>query len=808
VAVVISDLRHAIRMLRRNRGFTAVAVITLALGIGANTAIFSAVNTVILRPLPYPRSDEIVQLIAEWRGGGSNDSFTAREYEFYRDHNSAFQVMAGYRGGPDLSVRRHGAIEWVTSLRVTDGFFEALGIAPAVGRGLAREETLPGSAPAAVLTDALWRKAFGADPGVVGRQVELGEGSYTVAGVMPPGFRFVAQPADVFLSLQFGSGLEDTGMNTSVIARLRPDITLPRAQANLDVVFEQFRQQGSAQSGQWGLRAVNYQRWLLGDLRPSLLMLFGAVAFLLLIACANVASLIMARASARERETSIRLALGAGRWQLLRQFLVESLVIALLGGAAGLVAADWALKALATAIPWDLPSASPIVLDVRVLAFTFLAAAATSVVFGAASYWQTSRMDPHSTLKEGSAQTGRSGARHRARRVLVTAEVALSLMLLVGAGLLIDSLYYLREQRLGFDPSNVYTMTTPFEQRARIAPAQRWAFEQQVLARLRAVPGVLSAAVISKLPLTGPNNIPAEHEGHPRHSIGGMEYRAVSPAYFGAMRIPILRGRGFEETETAASTPVVIVSETVARTWWGSRNPVGDRVVVGEYEDRQFPDALEPPREVVGVVADVKNLAVDEEQPTTLYVPASQLFKPMFGSTSWVVRTRGRMEVGRAMREAVTAVNPDQRVIDVRPMAGIVAQSVARPSFNALLMGIFAGLALVLSLVGIYGLLTFHVTRRTQEIGIRMALGAERRSVLLMVVREGALLGGAGILLGLAGALALSRFLAGLLSGVRPTDPAVYAGVSAALFIVALLASYLPARRATKVDPLAALRYE
>jgi len=274
------------------------------------------------------------------------------------------------------------------------------------------------------------------------------------------------------------------------------------------------------------------------------------------------------------------------------------------------------------------------------------------------------------------------------------------------------------------------------------------------------------------------------------------------------MRIPILRGRGFEETETAASTPVVIVSETVARTWWGSRNPVGDRVVVGEYEDRQFPDALEPPREVVGVVADVKNLAVDEEQPTTLYVPASQLFKPMFGSTSWVVRTRGRMEVGRAMREAVTAVNPDQRVIDVRPMAGIVAQSVARPSFNALLMGIFAGLALVLSLVGIYGLLTFHVTRRTQEIGIRMALGAERRSVLLMVVREGALLGGAGILLGLAGALALSRFLAGLLSGVRPTDPAVYAGVSAALFIVALLASYLPARRATKVDPLAALRYE
>jgi putative ABC transport system permease protein len=807
MGTLLADLRYALRMLRRNPGFTAVAVLTLALGIGANTAIFSVVNAVILRPLPYPNPDKMVQVNLVWKDGTTNQTLTAPEFEFYRDHASAFEAIAGFRGGPDLETKRSGASEWIKSMRVTDGFFKALGVNPSLGRGILRDETRPGGAQTAVLSASLWRKAFGANPSIIGQQVRLGEDAYTVVGIMPPGFAFVAQPVDVYLCLQLGRSIADTGMNTSVIARLKPGTGLAQAQANIDVVFEAFRRTGSAQSGQRGLQLVSYQRWLLGDLRPSLLMLFAAVGLLLLIACANVASLIMARANARQREISVRLALGAERLQLLRQFLTESLLIALIGGGAGLLASAWALRGLISSIPWDIPSTTHIGVDGRVLAFTFLMALATSLAFGFTSYWQTSRLDPNSSLKEGGTQGGRSTSRSRARSSLVIGEVALSLMLLIGAGLLIESLYRLHQQKLGFDPARVYTMETPFAPQARNTPAQIWSFEQQVLDRLQLIPGAASVAVISKLPLTGPDNLPTEHEGHPKDSIGGMEIRAVSPAYFETMRIPILRGRGFQETDAASSTPVAIVSEAVERQWWKDQSLIGDRIVVGEYRDRQFPEVLEPPREVVGVVPDVKNLAIDELDPTTVYVPATQLFRPP-DSTAWVVRASARSGVGTAMRAAVAAVNPDQRVLDVRPMSDIVAESVAHPSFDALLMGIFAALALALNSVGIYGVLSFHVARRTQEIGIRMALGAERRNVLLMVVGQGALLAVVGIGIGLLGALALSRFLSSLLSGVKTTDPAIYGLVSLVLLVVALLASYIPARRASKVDPMVALRYE
>ena len=795
-------------MLRRNPGFTAVAVLTLALGIGANTAIFSVVNGVILRPLPYPRPDGIVQVNLAWKGGGTNDTLTGPEFEFYRDHASAFQAMAGFRGGGDLPIKTHGDTEWINSLRVTDGFFQVLGVNPALGRGILRDETRPGSAQSVILSDLLWRKDFGADAAILGRQIEMGDGSYTVAGVMPPNFRFVEERADVFIPLQLGRSIEDTGMNTRVIARLKPGTTLAQAQANIDVVFDEFGAQGSAQSGQRGLQLMSYQRWLLGDLRPSLLMLFGAVALLLMIACANVASLIMARANVRQREISIRLALGAERGHLLRQLLAESLLIALLGGAAGLLTAGWALKVLASSIPWNIPSGAHIGLDGRVLAFTLMVAVATSLVFGFTSYWQTSRLDPNASLKEGGTQAGRSTGRNRTRSGLVIGEVALSLMLLVGAGLLMESLYRLHQQKLGFDPQHVLTMTTPFAPEARLSALQVRNFEQQVLERIKAVPGVSSAAAVTKPPLTGPANLPTEHDGHPEHSIGGMEYRAISPEYFQTMRIPILRGRGFQETDTASSTPVAMVSESVARQWWNGKSPIGDRIVVGEYGERRFPEVLEPAREVVGVVPDVKNLAIDELDPITVYVPASQLFKPFFDSTSWVVRTNAKADVGAAIRGAVVAVNPDQRVLDVQPMSDIVAQSVAHPSFDALLMGIFAALALALTSVGIYGLLSFHVARRTQEIGIRMALGAKRESVVLMVVGQGVSLAALGIGIGLLGALVLSRLLSSLVAGVRTTDIPAYAAVSLLLLAVTVIASYLPARRAAGIDPMAALRHE
>jgi len=804
---LVQDVRYGTRMLAKNPSFTAVAVLTLALGIGANTAIFSVLNGVLLQPLPYPRSSEIVQINLQWKDGTLNDTLTAPEFQFYRDHGSAFVALAGFRGGGEVSIKRGNTTEWASSLRITDGFFPALGVRPAMGRGILREETQPGGAQVAILSDSLWRRAFGADPAVVGRQLEMDDIAYTVVGVMPSGFTFVEQPADVFIPLELGRSIEDEGMNTRVIARLRPGTSLAQAQANIDVVFDQFRRQGSALSGQRGIRLESYQKWLAGDLRTSLLMLFGAVGFLLLIACANVASLIMARTSSRQREISIRLALGADRWQMLRQFLSESLLIALIGGAAGLLAAGWVLKGLVSSIPWNIPSSAHIGLDGSVLAFTLLLAAGSSLVFGFTSYWQACKLDLNATLKEGGGRGASGTPRNRMRSALVVGEAALSLMLLVGAGLLIKSLYYLHQQRLGFDPRNVYTMATPFAPTAKLTAPQIWNFEQEVLRHIKQAPGVVSAAVVNKLPLSGPNNLPTQQEGNPDHSIGGMEYRAVSPQYFETMRIRILQGRGFQETDTTLSTPVAIVSETVARAWWNGRSPIGDRIVVGEYKGRQFPEVLEPPREVVGVVPDVKNMAVDEAEPTTIYVPASQLFRPI-NSTAWVVRANGNLGLGGALRGAVDAVDPDQRVLNVEAMSDIVARNVARPAFNALLMGIFAGLALALTSVGIYGVLSFHVARRTHEIGIRLALGAGRARVLQMVVAEGVALVAVGIGIGLAGALALSRFLSSLLSGVRAIDISTYAAVSGVLLAVALLASYVPARRATKVDPLVALRYE
>ena len=807
MSVLLQDLRYGLRMLGKNPGFTVVAVLTLVLGIGANTAIFSVLNAVLLRPLPYPRSNQIVQVNLAWKGGGLNDWLTAPEFEFYRDHASAFDSVAGFRGNGEVAIKEGNTTEWIRSLRITDGFFQVLGVRPQVGRGILRDETRPGSVQVAILSDALWRKAFGADPAVIGRTLEMDDVVYTVVGVMPPGFAFVEQPADVFVPLQLGRSIEDTGMNTRGIARLKPGTSLAQAQADIDVVFEQYRRQGSAQSGQRGIQLESYQRYLAGDLGTSLLVLFGAVGFLLLIACANVASLIMARTSSRQREISIRLALGAGRRQLLRQFLTESLLIALIGGAAGLLAAAWAMKALVTSIPWDIPSSVHVALDGRVLAFTLLLAVGTSLVFGFASFWQTSKLDLIASLKEGGARGASGAPRNRIRSALVVAEAALSLMLLVGAGLLIEALYHLHQQKLGFDPQHVYTMTTPFAATAKLTSPEIWTFEQEVLRRLKGVPGVASAAVVNQLPLTGPNNLPTEHEGHPEHSIGGMEYRAISPQYFQTMRIPVLQGRSFQETDTAMSTPVAMVSETVARAWWNGENPIGDRIVVGEYGGRQFPEVLEPPRQVVGVVADVKNLAVEEPEPTTVYVPASQLPRPL-ASTAWVVRASGNPDLGAELRAAVAGVNPDQRVVNVQSMSAIVSRSVARPTFNALLMGLFATLAIVLTAVGIYGVLSFHVARRTQEIGIRMALGAEQASVLRMVVREGVALVVAGIGIGLAGALALTRFLSSLLFGVGPRDPLTFAAVSLLLIGVALLAAYFPARRAAKVDPIVALRYE
>ncbi len=465
----LQDLRIAARTLRKNALFSTVAIATFALGIGANTAIFSVVNAVLLRPLPYPEPQAIVHMSLAWKSGELNDALTVPEFEFYRDHSGgAFQAIAGYRGGSTVSMKRGDVPEWITSLHATDGFFAVLGVRPALGRAIERADTRPDSPQVAVLSDSLWRTAFGRDPSVVGRQIELNDVDYTIVGVMPPAFHFVEQPADVFVPLQLGRSIADTGMNTRVIARLKPGTTIARAQANINVVFENFRQQGLAQTGQRGIQLESYQRWLAGDFRTSVLMLFGAVSLLLLIACANVASLLMARASSREREISIRLAIGSGRLDLLQQFLAESLLIALAGSVAGLLASTWTLKALMSSIPWNIPLSANVGLDRRVLVFTMLITIGTSLVFGFTSFWQVSRTDLNTSLKETKASGWRNAARNQVRSLLVVSEIAVSVALLIGAGLLIETLYRLHQQRLGFTPDHVFTMTTPFGPTAKL----------------------------------------------------------------------------------------------------------------------------------------------------------------------------------------------------------------------------------------------------------------------------------------------------------------------------------------------------
>jgi predicted permease len=805
IDTALQDLTFAFRSLRKNLAFSAVAVATFALGIGANTAIFSLVNAVLLQPLPYPQSNRLVHLGLLWKDGGSNDGLTVPEFEFYRDHNSAFAAIAGYRGAATVALKRGDVPEWITSLRVTDGFFRVLGAEPVLGRDIERKSTRPGAPPVAVLSNALWRNAFGADPAIIGRPIQLDDGLYTVAGVMPPGFNFVEQRADVFLPLTLGRTIADQGMNTRIIARLKSGIGIAQARSNMAAVFESFRRQEEVQSGQRGVLVESYQKWLAGDFGTSLLMLFAAVTLLLVIACSNIASLLIARANARSREISIRLALGAGRWRLLQQFLAEGLLLAGIGTLAGVLAAEWVLSAFVSSLPWTVPVSTPVHLDATVLVFTCSLAICTSLVFGITSYWQIAKVDVNASLKESRGLGAPISARALARSVLVVAEIALCMMLSAGAGLLLKSMYLLHKQNLGFDPRQVFAMVTPFGKKA--SSSQVWRFEQDLLEHIEAIPGVISAAVTSDLPLEGPDNLPTQHANHPEHSIGGMEYRAVSPQYFETMRIPVLAGRAFKQSDTAASPPVAIVSESVARAWWNGRSPIGDRIVVGQYAGRTYPEVLEQPRMVVGVAANVKNLAVDEANPTTVYVPASQLTRPP-DSVAWVIRAKGDVSLPAALRTAVTSVRADQRIAQMEPMSQIVAHSIARPSFDASLMSAFAAIALALTTVGIYGLLSFQVRRQTRDIAIRMALGARHRELLISVLKQGAVLSVVGIGIGLAGAGFATRLLASLLSGVQAVDLTIYALVSALLLMISLLASYIPARRASIVDPLVALRYE
>jgi len=801
---LLNDIRYSVRLMVKNPGFTAVAVVTLALGIGANTAIFSVVNAVVLRPLPYPHSERLVR--GTWQlETGEIDAVTALVFEYWKDHSNSFEAVAGYSGiNSGFNLAGGAEPERVRGLQVSEGFFRVLGIDPAMGRGFLEEEDRPAAPPVVVVSDALWRSYFGGDLNLIGKEVQVNGRSRTVVGILPAAFQFEA-PVDVLLPLQLKVDVRDDGQNTGLIARLKPGVAREQAQAEVEQLLPAFRREfpSHLQAGERGMLLAGYQQSIVGDAGKTLWLLFGAVGFVLLIACANVANLLLARASARKGEIAIRIALGASRWRLMRQMLTESWLLALSGSFAGLLVALWGVPALLAFTPRKLPRVNEIGLDHQAVLFAVVASLVTSLLFGIVPAWRATRLDVNEAIKSASSRSSAGRLDSRVRGLLVVSEVALSLVLLIGAALLIESFIKLRAVSLGFDPNQVTTAQASLTSQRYRTTAQVWAFEQQVLDRLVSLPGVIGAATASNVPLERGLRMGVGIESGGERSTQTVWVRAISPQYFQTLKIPILSGREFNDADTQTSALVVIVNETLAHRYWSGRDADSEQI------SRQG-KALQ----VVGVAGDVREMALDQAIEPTIYLPSSQMPDGLMVAmnrwflTSWIVRTTGPVDLTATVQQAMKEADPQMPLANVRPMARVISSSIASQQFILLLMGVFAGLALVLTAVGIYGVLSYQVSRRTNEIGIRMALGARVGDILRLVIGQGLRLTLIGVVIGVAAAYGLTRLIAHLLFGVSATDPVVFAAVALLLTGVALGACFVPARRATKVDPMIALRYE
>jgi putative ABC transport system permease protein len=801
---LLNDIRYSLRLMIKSPGFTAVAVLTLALGIGANTAIFSVVNAVVLRPLPYPHSERLVR--GTWQfETGEIDAVTALVFEYWKDHTGAFESVAGYSGiNSGFNLAGGTEPERVRGLQVSEGFFRVLGVEPALGRGFLAEEDRPGFTPVVVVSDGLWRRYFGSDPDLIGKEVQVNGRSRTVVGILPPAFQFEA-PIDVLLPLQLKADVRDDGQNTGLIARLRPDVSRDQAQAEVEQLLPEFRREypNHLQAGERGMRLVGYQQSVVGNAGKTLWLLFGAVGLVLLIACANVANLLLARASVRKGEIAIRIALGASRGRLMRQMLTESWLLALAGSFAGLLVAQWGVPALLAFTPRNLPRFQEIRLDHQAVFFAGFASLVTSLLFGVVPAWRATRLDVTEAIKSASSRSSAGKRDSRVRGLLVISEVALSIVLLIGAMLLIESFIKLRAVSLGFDPNQVTTAQASLTSQRYRTTAEVWAFQQRVLDRLSSLPGVAAAATASNVPLERGLRMGVGIEGGGERNVQTVWVRAISPRYFQTLKIPIVSGREFNDADTETSALVVIVNETLAKRHWPGRDAEGEQI------SRQG-KALQ----VVGVAGDVREMALDQSVEPTIYVPTAQMPDGLMVAmnrwflTSWIVRATGPVDLTAALHEAMREADPQIPVANVRPMTQVINASVASQQFILLLMGVFAGLALVLTAVGIYGVLSYQVSQRTNEIGIRMALGAGVSDVLKLVVAHGLRLTLIGVAIGVVAAYGLTRLIAHLLFGVSATDPVAFIVVILLLTGVALGACFVPARRATKVDPMVALRCE
>ncbi len=819
------DVRYGLRTMRRSPGFTAVAVVTLALGIGANTAIFSVVNAVLLRPLPYPEPDRLVTPVGVKNDPSARTNVSYPDFQDWRDQTQTLEALAAYVNSTMLLRRDDAEPELLYGANVTADLFPLLRVRPVAGRGFTREEERPGAAPVILISYGIWRRHFNADPNVIGQQLNRGGASPgpIVVGVLPEGFRFPVQSGRTDFLRPLAPALGEYAQRRGayslrVVARLKPGATVEAAGGEMRVIGARLERQYPDEGFRLGARFISLHEAVVGDVRTPLLVLLGSVGLLLLIACANVANLSLARAASRHREIAVRAALGASRWRVTRQLLTESVLLVAAGSLLGGLLAVWGLGLLVGAggdartgfmfEALDLPRLREVSVDWRVLAFTLMVLGVTALICGLMPALQVSRAELNEVLKEGGRGPATGSPRSRLRGALVVSEVALSLVLLVGAGLLANSFIRLRGVNPGFDPRQVLTTTLSISKIKYPEPAQQRAFFSGLLERVRDLPGVESAALIYPLPFGGSSTsntfVVMGRPTPPPADKPSANYRAVSPGYFRVMRMSLLRGRAFVEQDDSSSPPVVIINETFARRFFPGQDPLGERVVI---ERAGGGREVQDPREVVGVVGDVRHAGLDEEAGPEFYVPYTQAPESYM---SVAVRASGAdlAGVGASLREAIRAADGQMYVPAAQPLTELIAESVAERRSSAMLTGLFASVALLLAAVGIYGVIAYTVTQRTHEIGIRMALGARPRDVLRHVIWQGTRLLLVGLAVGLAASLAVTRVLTGMLYGVRPTDAPTFALVTLVLSAVALLACYLPARRAMKVDPLIALRYE
>ena len=810
---LLRDLRYAIRMLLKTPSFTAVAVVSIALGIGANTAVFSVVNAVLLKSLPYKDPDTLMLV---WGSGQSDrtirnrDQVSATDVADFRHQTTSFEDVATYTGWNPIMSGNGAAAERVPAIQVGDGYFNVMKGTPMLGRVFTAEEQQEGKDFVIVLSYGLWQRRFGSDPAIVGKNILLNSRSYTIVGVMGPDFR--ALPSTLVLPEgQFYRPVAEAYADSKrserhlrAIARLKPGVTIQQAQTELSVIAQRLEQQHPETNKGRGVHVVSIAEDTVGGASRALWTIFGAVGFVLLVACANVANLLLARASARQKEITVRSAIGAGRGRLIRQFLTESLLLSIVGGSLGLFIAIWGTGMIERIGSRINPVFNGFHIDLRVLAFTFGLTLVTGLIFGIAPALQMSRPNLTESLKDVGRGIGGSFKGNRLRGALVITEVAMTLVLLVAAGLLVRTIVRLGTVDKGFNSHNVLTMNIGLPG-LKYPKSENWiAFYKQATQRIAGTPGVTAAGITSVLPLSDNfdgRGLVVEDFPKPRGEEISVDLYVITPGYLRAMEIPILEGRAITEQDNADGMKVALINQTMAQQLWPNQNSIGKRV--------RFPDNDQNPlrwRTIVGVVSDVSQYALDQKPPMQMYLPHEQ-FPTSFNTV--VVKTSGKPEdMFGAVRSAILSVDGEQAVYNVATLEQLQSNSIVMRSFFMLLLITFAVLALILAVVGIYGVMSYAVTQRTQEIGIRMALGAGAGDVLKLILRNGLTLTASGVVIGLAGALLLTRLLAALLYGVQPTDALTFTTVSLTLVIAALVACYLPARRAAKVDPLVALRYE